>query len=350
MIEKVLLFIIYIIKSVNFIIAFTCFLIFRKFNFMETMLNTCNVYGNIEGLDKYYHFKKENTKGLAVFNHISILDGLLLLKEIGEPISFLVSESILITLCKKFIENSNGIIINKNEKTTNKITNVATNRKKNEPILFIAPGGNNGMYQQKELKLSEFKTGAFVGLTPVLPVIIKYDSYFIEPVDRMETLIYIITNNKYLNYKIKILDPIYPQENETIESFKDRVYEKMNTERNKLKIDKLKIDKLKKDKIKKKQEHIFLFILINILLLLSYLSYTKTVHYLPIILITIFPSIILYLKYTHYIYNYLYSNIMRFSIIYFNTIIILIYSLQTSNIMLFIQSLLCIILYKLCQK
>tara|TARA_B110001452_G_C15187722_1_gene412498 strand:- start:23 stop:1030 length:1008 start_codon:yes stop_codon:yes gene_type:complete len=335
MLYKLILFIINIIKTLYSIIIFITFLLLQKFNLIEKFLTTFNVYGNIEGLDKYYHFKKNNTKGLAIFNHISILDGLVLLKEFNEPISFLVSDNIFVSLCKKFIEKSNGIIINKNEKTTQKITYISTNRKQNDPILFIGPSGGNGMYQQTKLKLPEFKTGAFVGLTPILPVIIKYNSYFIEPVDKIETLIYIITNIKDLNYKIKIMDPIYPRENETVESFKNYVYEKMNTEKNKLKV----------DKIQKKEDHIFLFILINILLLLSYLLYTNTIHYSHFILITIVCCIILYFKNTPYIYDYLYSNI-----IYFNTIIILIYSLQTSNIMLFIQTLLCIILYKLCQK
>lgn len=335
MLYKLILFIINFIKTIYGTIIFFVFFIFSKINLIENFLNTFNVYGNIEGLDKYYHFKKNNNQGLAIFNHISILDGLVLLKEFNEPISFLVSDNIFVSLCKKFIEKSNGIIINKNEKTTQKITYISTNRKQNDPILFIGPGGENGMYQQTKLKLPEFKTGAFVGLTPILPVIIKYNSYFIEPVDRIETLIYIITNKKYLNYKIKILDPIYPKENDTIESFKNRVYEKMNIERNKLKI----------DKIKKKHDHIFLFILTNILLFLSYLLFTNTIQYSQVILIFVICCITLYLKNTHYIYDYLYSNI-----IYFNTLIILIYSLKNVNPMLFVHLILCIIFYKLCQK
>lgn len=335
MINQLILFIINIIKTIYGTIIFFTFLILQKFNLVEKFLDIFNIYGNIENLEKYYHFKKNNTEGLAVFNHVSILDGLLLLTQFKEPLSFLVSENILVTLCKNFIQNSNGIIINKNENTTKKIIEISSNRKKNDPILFIAPSGEVGMIQKNEYKISKFKTGAFASLKPILPIIIKYNPYYKEPKEIFTSLIHIITNTNNLNYKIKVLDPIYPEENDTIENFRDKVYEIMNKEKNKLTV----------DKIEKKDNPISLFILINILLLLSYLLFTNTIQYSQVILITIICCIILYFKNTHYIYNYLYSNI-----IYFYTLIILIYSLKNNNYMLFIQSILCIILYKLCQK
>lgn len=335
MLYKLILFVINIIKTIYSLIIFITFLIFQNFKLANKFLTTFNIYGNIEGLEKYYHFKKNNTQGLAIFNHVSVLDGILLLNEIKEPMAFLAAENIFVSLCKNVINKWKCIIIKKNENTTQKINYKINNRKKNDPILFIAPSGSEGMNQLDELKLSDFKTGAFVSLKPILPIIIKYSPHYKDLDDRKETMLNIITNTNYLNYKIKILDPIYPQKNDTIESFRDIVYEKMNTEKNKLKV----------DKIKKTQNHIFLFVLINILLLLSYLLHTNTIHYSEFILITIICSIILYLKNTHYVYDYLYSNI-----IYFYTLIILIYSLKNNNPILFIQSLLCIIIYKLCQK
>ena len=92
------------------------------------------------------------------------------------------------------------------------------------------------MNQEDEFKLSKFKTGAFVTLSPILPVIIKFNPYYKDPKTTEETVSYIVENTNNLSYKIKILDPIYPQENDTIESFRDRVYDKMNIEKNKLKV------------------------------------------------------------------------------------------------------------------
>ena len=94
------------------------------------------------------------------------------------------------------------------------------------------------MDQKNKYKLSEFRTGAFVSLKPILPVIIKYNPYYKDS-KRKFTVIHIITNINNLNYKIKVLDPIYPEENDTIESFRDRVYEIMNKEKNKLTVDKI---------------------------------------------------------------------------------------------------------------
>ena len=103
MINKLILFIINIIKTIyGTIIFFT--LILQKFNLIEKFLNNFNIYGNIEDLHKYYDFKKYQS-GLAVFNHVSILDGLLLLNNFKESLSFLVSENLLVSLCRNFIKN-----------------------------------------------------------------------------------------------------------------------------------------------------------------------------------------------------------------------------------------------------
>jgi len=337
MFNKLILFIINKLKYIYFVICIIIFILCQKIIFVKKLLHMYNIYGEIEGLEKYYDFKKNNTRGLAVFNHVSMLDGLILLNEFKCPITFLVNKNFFTNLFKNFIEKHNGIMVdtNKKQNNTQKIIELVNNRKKNDPVLFIAPsGGGEAMNQKDKFKLSEFKTGAFVTLSPILPIIIKFNPYYIDPKTTEETVSHIIENTNNLSYKVKILDPIYPQENDTIESFRDRVYEKMNIEKNKLKV----------NKKEEKKEHIFLFILINLLLLLS-LLYSQNIYYLPIILITIIPCIILYLKKTHYIYNFLYSNI-----IYFNTLIILIYSLKNRNPMLFIQIILCIILYKLCQK
>ena len=337
MFNKLILFIINIVKYLCFVINIIMFIFFQNNIFIKNLLHLYNIYGEIEGLEKYYDFKKNNTRGLAIFNHVSMLDGLILLHEFKTPIPFLVKKNFLNNLFTNFIEKHNGIMIdtNKKENTTQKIIEVVNNRKKNDYVLFIAPsGGGEGMNQKDKFKLSKFKTGAFVALSPILPIIIKFNPYYKDPKTTEETVSYIVENTNNLSYKIKILDPIYPQENDTCESFRDRVYDKMNIEKNKLKV----------NKKEKKEEHIFLFILVNLLLLIS-LLYSQNIYYLPIILITIIPCIILYLKKTHYIYKFLYSNM-----IYFTTLITLIYLLKNNNFMLSIQIILCIILYKLCQK
>ena len=49
----------------------------------------------LKNLENIMILKTNNNQGLAVFNHVSILDGLLLLNKFKEPLSFLVSQNIL---------------------------------------------------------------------------------------------------------------------------------------------------------------------------------------------------------------------------------------------------------------
>ena len=74
---------------------------------------------------------KNNTRGLVVFNHVSMLDGLILLNEFKYPITFLVKKKFFTNLFTNFIEKHNGIMIDTNkENTTQKIIELVNNRKK----------------------------------------------------------------------------------------------------------------------------------------------------------------------------------------------------------------------------
>ena len=318
----------------SFLYTFIIILFDYNKNILELFLENLNVYGSIENIDKYYKFKQYHTNGIGIFNHTSLLDGIILMKELQEPISFVCAKNILISLCKSIVDKWNCLVIDPKQSTTRQITETVLNRNKNEPILFIAPSGGDGMIQKDKENLCNFKTGAFVSLSPVLPVIIKYNPHiYTDESTMIESCINLINSKKKV-YKVKILDTIYPRKSDTIESFRDYVYNKMNYELKNTTVDIIEQSDNKK-----------IFIIFSVLLILSYILFSNNLEgYIVILLITIL-LITICLRNKNYIYDYIYKNL-----IYFYGIGLTLYSLLTQNYLLFINSILYPVLYNILNK
>ena len=235
----------------------------------------------------------------------------------------------------KLAKKWNCLIIENKNNNTKKITENVLNRKKNDPLLLIAPGGAEGMNQEKEYELCEFRTGAFVSKSPVLPILISYKPYiyFNNNIDKLKYILNLINREK-IYYKITILDPIYPEENDTIESFKDRVYNIMNNKKKKIII--------KEEEIYVKQNNSMLVNIIIFLLILSYIIFTKNIKENILLILVTVICFIIYIKNNHYIYDYVYKNI-----VYIYGIGLSIYSLCNENYLLFINSLIYPFVYKI---
>ena len=121
-----------------------------------------------------------------------------------------------------------NMIYTSNGKTTEKIIEYTKNRKVGERVLAVAPDGGNCSIDPDN-KVAELKTGAFVGKFPILPIVIKYDkdNYLNFKHELGETLMdCILKGFLYLNHnvKIKVLDMVYPSDDESIIEYKDRVH------------------------------------------------------------------------------------------------------------------------------
>ena len=142
----------------------------------KSFLENLNISGTCENLNKYYEFKKNQSNGLALFTHTSYLDAIILLKELKEPLSFVCLKEALIMKTYNLAKKWNCLIL-EGKNNTNKITDNVLNRKYNDSLLFLAPSGAEGMDQKKENELCKFKTGAFVSLSPILPILISYSPH-----------------------------------------------------------------------------------------------------------------------------------------------------------------------------
>lgn len=178
--------------------------------------------------NKIEEFYENETKGVILFNHPSFLDTFVFPSVIDKdkikPVAYGPYFSFPLNL---FSDTFNPIYVQlKNTGVSNIIKQTILNRQRGEPIVFIAPGGADKDISQRVM--SDFRNGAFLAKAPILPIVIRYS----DNVNRWPILLSLIKRLTYLTpvyFKIRILDPIYIEDNEDLEIFKTRVKNKMES-------------------------------------------------------------------------------------------------------------------------
>lgn len=212
-----------------------CFFFSKK---MATVLIKTVNFKSLNIINKYKFDNNlhSNQKFLIVSNHCSLWDGIVLTASL-QDISFLISKAGLNTsFCSKFVMGKLDCLIVHNNNTVKKIKEKVENRKKSENVLVVFPDGMQPIPPEKVI--SPFKTGAFFNKFPVLPVVIKYKNFKINPTSfSKDHALYcwtkvILDGNCDIN--VEILDLIYPDNNESISDYRDKVYNIMTNCYNKL--------------------------------------------------------------------------------------------------------------------
>lgn len=193
---------------------------------IDNILKLFNI--NIVHLDISKLPKKSN---IIVYNHIHLLDTLVLCKVQQELPTFLISKNFNFFPINLITKLTNSLEVNfKSNNTVSKIKD-----KLNKPYssnIYIAPGKCD-VYQEGEY-LSNFKTGAFRLQTPITPLIIKYYNSNSEPLNWKddESLIELVIRtltNKRIDLYIEVMDTIIPTDSDSVEQFRDKVYIIMQT-------------------------------------------------------------------------------------------------------------------------
>lgn len=203
-------------------------------------MHSINIIYDKNDIIKYEHYMKTYDNTLVLYNHRTIYDPFLLMC-ICDNITFLLKTTIpsYFPLFKIIFDIMRMVYIEKG-KTTDAIINYTNNRKSSERLLAIAPDGGDYPEDPDFSDIAKFKTGAFVGMFPVIPIIIKYNNK--EYLDHKfendrESFLHCACKgflNRTYNVKIKVLDMIYPDKNSSIEQYRDKVYDIMNYEYYKL--------------------------------------------------------------------------------------------------------------------
>ena len=191
-----------------------------------------------EDFVKYMNYLYSDEKFICTFNHTTLVDGFVLASAFPRG-CYVILRTIVYNIFGYTDENNEkyGNIYVEKGKTSNIIKGRVDNRKSGDPIVFIAPGSGN--IPKIPGNITEFSgKGAFVEGYPILPIVIKYeDDSLHHNSDNGESMLhsclklFLVQNYKI---KIKVCDMVEKKEGESIEEYKDRVYDIMNDLYNKM--------------------------------------------------------------------------------------------------------------------
>lgn len=203
---------------------------FYRWNLIVKMcISALNLHGdkNPENRKKYLEFKNK-PNGIIVFHHCTFYDHYLFYNELEETLRPIVARKTCFWPFTNLFKKIGGIIFDKGSNTAQIIQEEVKNRKENEPFIGLAPSAGYSNNDDQN-KLEPFKLGAFYPLTPVLPVLLKFDPYDNWKVGESlpQCFIKTVCSPQKRLYTVKILDEIKPLPEDTPESFSLRVKEYM---------------------------------------------------------------------------------------------------------------------------
>jgi 1-acyl-sn-glycerol-3-phosphate acyltransferase len=204
-----------------------------KFAFKFSLLGF-NVYNTTEtefeevNNNKIEDFYTKETKGVILFNHPSFLDAFVLSSVIDKdkvrPVAYAPYFRFPLNL---FSDTFDPIYVQiRSTGVSTIIKDTILSRQRKDKIIFMAPGGADTNESQRVM--SKFKSGGFLAKAPILPVVIRYT----ENVNKWPIISSLIKRLVYFTpvyFKIRVLDPIYPIEDENLEDLKMRVKNKMES-------------------------------------------------------------------------------------------------------------------------
>lgn len=199
--------------------------------FSQKLLWVCglnNIIVTNKFLFDYYINKKKPF--IIICNHISLWDGIILTSIFGN-VRYLASKtSTNVFIGAKYCLNKLDCLFVEKENTVNKIKENLNS----DNVLVIFPDAMEQIPSNQ--CIADFKTGAFAVNCDILPIIIKYDNYTVNPTfywykkeNPLHSWIKILSNND-ITIKVKVLPLIRNKEGRNITKFKNKVHKYMSNE------------------------------------------------------------------------------------------------------------------------
>lgn len=200
-------------------------------NACAALLFSLNVYGSCsqEDREKYLQAKSSNTKTIIIFNHPTCYDHLVIMKELGDPLRFVMSYKYLFWPFRSLAQGLRCIIVYPKSQTSALIAKEVSERKQKDPMIAISPHGGDSIFTPWELP--PFRTGAFLARPTVIPVVIRYFPHepWLQGMSLFQILCRRIFAFHHSQYVMKVLDAIEMKENEDYAIFAERCRTNMST-------------------------------------------------------------------------------------------------------------------------
>jgi hypothetical protein len=264
-----------------------------------------------ENKKKYDDFKN-GEGGIILFTHCTFYDHFLLYHEFQDLPKGVAKRKHLFFPFNYLFENIGTILFDEKSGISELIKNYTNERKPGDPCIILAPAAGYSNNEDQN-KLEEFKSGGFLPMKPVLPVLIKFDPYlnWKKGESLFENLWKVLTYPEKKWYKVKVLDPISPLENDTFETYKQRVKQIMENE-----MEKLDVQKENKSAIDNDYKGSpLLFITSHLFLIISLIGFFYFKKYrLSLLVLSFYITSFFYHLYGNYHYEYMDILVVRISV------------------------------------
>jgi 1-acyl-sn-glycerol-3-phosphate acyltransferase len=180
----------------------------------------------------FKHYINTDKKLIVVANHKCLFDSFVLLNSL-QDIGFMLSRKggNLVPFISAINKKSNSFFYEPNQGTKTLIDKINA-RKINDNIIVVFADSMNPIPVGKNI--APFKTGAFQGKFDILPVVIKYKNWTIDPTFRWyngehpTTCFFKLLLDCKCEVVTDVMDLVSCQENMTVEEYRDYVYNLMN--------------------------------------------------------------------------------------------------------------------------
>lgn len=187
---------------------------------------------NVSNIASFERVKKSNRPTIIVSNHISLYDGLILSTALGDVCYFVNMDGMkLVPGIREVNRKIGSVFIDQNSGNSKKIKQYIDNRKSDDNLLVVFPDSMQPIPSDKYI--APFKTGAFIHGYDILPIVIRYKNYTIDPKylwykgeTAVHSLLKVLLDDT-CDVEVVILEPIVPRKNENVQDLKNRVHEIM---------------------------------------------------------------------------------------------------------------------------
>ena len=198
-------------------------------NFKDVKVNNAKLFK---------HYLNSDKKLIIVANHKSLFDIFVLLNSL-QDIGFMLSRKggNLVPFISAINKKSNSFFYEPNQGTKTLIDKINA-RKINDNIIVVFADSMNPIPVGKNI--APFKTGAFQGKFDILPVVIKYKNWTIDPTFRWyngehpTTGFFKLLLDGKCEVVADVMDLVSCKENMTVEEYRDYIYNLMDTRYNQL--------------------------------------------------------------------------------------------------------------------